>query len=133
MNQINISYKKTIKHEVSCESVNAPWVRGSRPTLRWRSCSRCLSRGSETPPWRHTVRPRRPSARAAPLRSEGGRARRRSSSRTSRSACCRCSPEDSSARGRHSKPPGEETHEDFSISGDTGEEHRKSFCTRKRL
>lgn len=94
--------------------VNIPGVRGSRPTLWQTSCSTCRARSTESPPCCHMVRLCRPpglSAPTVPLYSEGGRVRARwgSSSHTFPSACCRCSHEDSSARGRHSKPPDEET------------------------
>lgn len=94
------------------DGVNVPVVRGSRPTPRRRSDSTCLARGSETLRRCHTARRRRPLlGRAVPLYSEGrwGRARRGSSSRRFPSACCRCNPEDSSARGPRSKRPEEET------------------------
>lgn len=101
-----------VESDVWCK--NVPWVRGSRPTLSLRSYSTFLAWGSETPPCYHMVRPRLPlglSAWTVPLCSEGGCgwALHAPSSRTCPSACCRCSPEDSSARGRRSTRPGEQT------------------------
>lgn len=94
--------------------MNIPWVRGSRPTLWLRSYSTCRVQSSETSLCCHMVRPCRllcPSAWTVPLCSEGrcGLTDCGFSFHMFLSACCRCSREDSSARGRHSKPPEEET------------------------
>lgn len=91
--------------------VNVPWGRGSSSTPWQRSYSRCLVWSSETRPCRHTPHPPRllPPSQTVALRSEGWCWGGGSvvSSRMFLSACCRCSPEGSSARGQCSKQPEE--------------------------
>lgn len=70
--------------------------------------SRCLPRDSGTAPCRHMIRGLWrfwPWSAAASSEGQKRQARRGCSSRTSLSPCYSCSPEDSSARGRHSTPP----------------------------
>lgn len=92
--------------ECASLTVAVPWGRGSRPTLRLPADSKCPALNSGTALLGHTVL----LGAEAPLCSEGRRQERPgSSSRTFWSACCSCSPEGSSARGRHStRPAGEE-------------------------
>lgn len=105
-----ISYRDDgyINPTVRDGSEDVPPVRGSRPTLWLMLDSRCPPRDNGIPPclhmrgrlgllWTWTLAP-----------SSGGQrsqARPGASSRTCPSPCCSCSPEGSSARGRHSTPP----------------------------
>lgn len=110
-------------------------MRGSRPTLWLMLDSKCPPRDNGIPPclhmrgrlgllWTWTLAP-----------SSGGqkrRARRGPSSRTCPSPCCSCSPEDSSARGRHSTPPrGQKKNRPrfhFCIQQLIKEQKNQSFC-----
>lgn len=87
--------------------VNVPWGRGSSSTPWRRSYSRCLVWSSETRPCHHTPHPPLLPSQTVALRSEGWCWGGGSvvSSRMFLSACCRCSPEGSSARGQCSKQP----------------------------
>lgn len=87
--------------------VAVPWGKGSRPTPRLQLDSTCPALNSGTPLPGHMVRL---GTRTEPRLCSEGRRRGHpgSSSRTFGSACYSCSPEGSSARGQHSKPPGGE-------------------------
>lgn len=83
-------------------------MRGSRPTLWLMLDSKCPPRDNGIPPCLHMRGRLGLLWTWAPAPSSGGQrrqARRGPSSRTCPSPCCSCSPEDSSARGRHSTPP----------------------------